>query len=175
MDFAKAFDKVSHWRLILKLRSYGVTGSVNRWIEDFLSERTQRVVCSGKHSDWKPVKSGVPQGSVIGPILFLIYINDLPEEVKAKVRLFADDTIVHMTMTSENDAASLQQDLDRLASWEKKWQMQFHPQNAVSSVFPEANLQNFSNTIFTATFFSQKQIASILASPSTTNYPGTTI
>ena len=128
MDFAKAFDKVSHWRLILKLRSYGVTGLVNRWIEDFLSERTQRVVCSGKHSDWKPVKSGVPQGSVIGPILFLIYINDLPEEVKAKVRLFADDTLVHMTMTSENDAASLQQDLDRLASWEKKWQIQFHPQ-----------------------------------------------
>ena len=85
MDFAKAFDKVSHWRLILKLRSYGVTGSVNQWIEDFLSERTQIVVCSGKHSDWKPVKSSVPQGSVISPILFLIYINDLPEEVKAKV------------------------------------------------------------------------------------------
>ena len=95
--------------------------------EHFLSEQTQRVVCNGKHSDWKPVKSGVPQGSVIGPILFLIYIKDLPEEVKEKVRLFADDMIIHMTMTSENDAASLEQDLDHLASWEK-WQMQFHPQ-----------------------------------------------
>ena len=115
MDFSKAFDKVSHWRLILKLRSYSVTGTVNRWIENFLSEQTQSVVCSREHSDWIPVKSGVPQGSVIGPILFLIYINDLPEEVKAKVN-------------SEDDAASLQHDLDHLASWEKKWQMQFHPQ-----------------------------------------------
>ena len=111
MDFAKAFDKVSHWRLLLKLTSYSVTGSVNRWIENFLSERTLSVVCSGEHLDWIPVKSGVPQGSVIGPILFLIYINDLPEEVKAKVRLFAVDTIIHMTMNSEDDAASLQHDL----------------------------------------------------------------
>ena len=161
MDFVKAFDKVSHWRFILKLRRYDVTGSVNQWFEDFLSERTQGVVCSGKHSDWKPVKSGIPQGSAIGPILFLIYINDLPEEVKANVRLFADGTIIHMTMTSENDASSLQQDLHRLASWEKKWQMQFQPQKCSISLFSEANLQIFSSTIFMATFFSQKQIASV--------------
>ena len=74
------------------------------------------------------MKSGVPQGSVIEAILFLIYISDLPEEVKSTVRLFADDTIMYMTMTSTNDAASLQKDLDNLASWEKKWQMPFHPQ-----------------------------------------------
>ena len=128
VDFVKEFDKVSHWRLAVKLKNYGITGSTNKWIEDFLNQRTQRVVCNGRFSDWASVKSGVPQGSVIGPILFLIYINDLPEEVKSTVRLFADDTIMYMTMTSTNDAASLQRDLDNLASWEKKWQMQFHPQ-----------------------------------------------
>ena len=128
MDFAKAFDKVSYWRLAVKLKNYGITCSTNKWIEDFLSQRTQRVVCNGRFSDWASVKSGVPQGSVIGPILFLIYINDLPEEVKSTVRLFTDDTIMYMTMTSTNDATSLQKDLDNLASWEKKWQMQFHPQ-----------------------------------------------
>ena len=128
MDFAKAFDKVSHWRVTVKLKNYGITDSTNKWIEDFLNQRTQWVVCNGRFSDWASVKSGVPQGSVIGPIFFLIYINNLPEEVKSTVRLFADDTIMYMTMTSTNDAASLQKDLDNLASWEKKWQMQFHPQ-----------------------------------------------
>ena len=128
MDFAKAFDKVSHWRLALKLKNYGITGSINKWIKEFLSQRSQRVVCSGEHSDWAPVLSGVPQGSVIGPILFLIYINDLPDEVGATVRLFADDTIMYMALTNANDATSLQQDLDKLASWEEKWKMSFHPQ-----------------------------------------------
>ena len=128
MDFAKAFDKVSHWRLVTKLRNYGITGPVNRWIENFLSQRFQRVVCKGHHSEWAPVLSGVPQGSVIGPILFLVYINDLPEHVGATVRLFADDTMMYMAMTGARDAASLQQDLDHLAAWEEKWQMKFHPE-----------------------------------------------
>ena len=70
----------------------------------------------------------MPQRSVIGPLLFLIYINDSPEEINAAVRLFADDTIMYMTMTNEDDAAALQQDLDRLAIWEQKWAMKFHPQ-----------------------------------------------
>ena len=127
MDFAKAFDKVSHWRLVIKLRNYGITGSLNKWVEDFLHQRSQRVVCHGEHSEWAPVLSGVPQGSVIGPLLFLIYINDLPEDLRARVRLFADDTIVYMTISNPSDAASLQQDLNKLASWETKWQMKFHP------------------------------------------------
>ena len=88
----------------------------------------QRVVCKGEHSQWASVLSGVPQGSVIGPVLFLIYINDVPEEVRGKVRLFADDTIMYVTMTGERDATSLQQDLDHLADWEEKCQMKFHPQ-----------------------------------------------
>ena len=115
MDFAKAFDKVSHWRLAIKMKNYGITRPICNWIEDFLEGRSQRVVCKGEHSQWVSVLSLVPQGSVISPVLFLIYINDLHEEVHGKVRLFADDTIMYMTMTGEKDAASLQQDLHHLA------------------------------------------------------------
>ena len=93
-DFAKAFDKVPHRKLIRKLREYGINGSINQWIESFLHQRQQRVECEGEMSSWFPVTSGVPQGSVIGPILFLVYINDLSAKLQSKVRLFADDTIV---------------------------------------------------------------------------------
>ena len=82
MDFAKAFDKVSHWRLAIKMKNYGITGPICNWIEDFLDGRSQRVVCKGEHSQWASVLSGIPQGSVIGPVLFLIYIKDLPEEIR---------------------------------------------------------------------------------------------
>ncbi len=88
------------------MRKYGISGPINDWIEDFLKNRTQRVVCAGEKSEWSPVLSGVPQGSVIGPILFLIYINDLPEDINSSVRLFADDTIMYMTMTNERDATT---------------------------------------------------------------------
>ena len=134
MDFAKAFDKVSHWGLAIKLKNYGVTGQVHKWIVDFLHQRSQRVVCKGDHSGWAPVLSGVPQGSFIGPVLFLVYINDLPKEVNSTVRLFADDTIMYMAMSGPGDSTSLQQDLDQLAAWEEKWKMEFHPQKC--SVLP---------------------------------------
>jgi hypothetical protein len=127
MDFAKAFDKVSHWRLILKLKKYGITGQTNGWVKAFLDNRKQRVVCSGESSGWAPVLSGVPQGSVIGPLLFLLYINDLPENVRSKVRLFADDTIIYRTITDKADAQELQKDINKLAEWEDTWKMKFHP------------------------------------------------
>ena len=166
MDFAKAFDKVSHWRLIKKLRNYGITGSVNKWVENFLLNRSQRVVCSGENSEWAPVLSGVPQGSVIGPILFLIYINDLPDEIGANVRLFADDTIMYLTMTGENDAASLQQDLDKLAAWEEKWQMKFHPDKcSVLRITRSKSPKIFNYTLHNHT----------LESESSTKYLGVTI
>ena len=80
------------------------------------------------YSDWGLVISGVPQGSVIAPILFLIYINDLPNNLKSTVRLFADDTIIYMTKPNRTDATALQQDLDKLAKWKETWQMEFYPQ-----------------------------------------------
>ena len=100
MDFSKAFDKVSHGRLLHKLAHYGVRGRTHAWIGAFLSGRTQEVVVEGQHSDRVPVTSGVPQGSVLGPCLFLHYISDLPEGIRSSVRLFADDTVMYLTITN---------------------------------------------------------------------------
>ena len=95
LDFSKAFDKVPHHRLMMKLWNYGVQGSTHAWIKSFLLGRTQRVVVDGEVSGWVPVKSGVPQGTVLGPVLFLSFINDLPAAVKSKVRLFVDDCVMY--------------------------------------------------------------------------------
>ncbi|MCG7878558.1 MAG: reverse transcriptase family protein [Candidatus Thiodiazotropha endolucinida] len=127
LDFSKAFDKVNHSKLLLKLHSYGIRGSTLRWIQAFLSNRRQKVVIDGEESDSVPVTSGVPQGSVLGPILFLAYINDLPQDIVSQVRLFADDTAVYLTLEDRSDSETLQRDLDRLQAWEKKWDMEFNP------------------------------------------------
>ena len=92
LDFQKAFDKVPHKRLISKLKSHGMGNSIINWIEQWLTDRRQRVVVDGEVSTWKSVLSGVPQGSVIGPILLLVYINDLEEGITGKILKFADDT-----------------------------------------------------------------------------------
>ena len=92
MDFQKAFDKVPHQRQIIKLKSHGMGNSIINWIEQWLTDRRQRVVEDGEVSSWKSVLSGAPKGSVLGPILFLVYINDLEEGVTGKLLKFADDT-----------------------------------------------------------------------------------
>ena len=127
LDFAKAFDKVGHRRLIEKLQWYGIDGGVNKWISDFLCDRTQSVVVEGDTSDTVPVISGVPQGSVLAPCLFLFYINDIAENLTSTTRLFADDTMIYMAVKGVGDAEKLQQDLDTLTKWEKTWMMEFHP------------------------------------------------
>ena len=100
---------------------------MNAWIKSFLSDRTQSVVVEGAKSGSVPVISGVPQGSVLGPSLFLFYINDISDGLTSTVRLFADDTMAYLTVKSEEDAKEFQKDLDRLADWEKTWMMEFHP------------------------------------------------
>lgn len=128
MDFAKAFDKVSHKHLLYKLNYYGINGNIHNWISAFLSNRTQTVVLDGKSSNTVPVTSGVPQGTVLGPALFLIYINDLPEYLShSKVRLFADDSIIYCPVKSASDCDKLQADIEAAARWEQDWLMAFHP------------------------------------------------
>ena len=94
MDFKKAFDKMPHRRLLAKLQSYGIQGNVLDWIQEFLTERKQRVVINGSESEWSDVSSGIPQGSAIGPTLFLVYIKDMPDVIDVLIKLFADDAKV---------------------------------------------------------------------------------
>ena len=113
-DFSKAFDKVPHERLAVKLRHYGIQGNLLQWIQSFLRDRCQQVRVEGQSSTSIPVVSGVPQGTVLGPLLFLLYINDLPQKVSSTARLFADDSLLYLKISSPADAAELQRDLDRL-------------------------------------------------------------
>ena len=127
LDFSKAFDKVNHAKLLWKLHQYGIGGKALGWTRAFLGNRSQSVVLDGEESDSVPVTSGVSQGFVLGQILFLIYINDLPHLITSKVRLFVDDTAVYLTVESPSDGQVLQKDLDTLSGWESRWDMEFNP------------------------------------------------
>ena len=131
LDFAKAFDRVNHSLLAHKLQYYGIQGALNLWISDFLEDRRQAVVINGARSEFVDVQSGVPQGSVLGPCLFLVYINDMPDLLTSSVRLFADDTAAYDTVTAHEDQTQLQYNLDQLVMWEKRWDMLFHPGKCV--------------------------------------------
>ena len=126
LDFQKAFDKVPHQRLLLKLKAHGIGDSITDWIEQWLTDRRQRVVVDGEVSNWKSVLSVVPQGSILGPILFLIYINDLDDSITSNVLKFADDTKLFRKVNTDGDKQHLQNDLDRLVKWTEKWQMLFN-------------------------------------------------
>jgi hypothetical protein len=104
--------------LAIKLEHYGVRGQTLDWIKSFLKGRTQQVVVDGESSSAAPVTSGVPQGTVLGPLLFLVYINDLPSNVKSTTRLFADDCLLYRTVKSEEDTNTIQSDLVNLQKWE---------------------------------------------------------
>jgi hypothetical protein len=127
MDFMKAFDKVPHRRLISKVKQHGIEGKALNWIQAFLSNRKQRVVLNGKSSAWHEVTSGIPQGSVLGPLLFVLYINDLPACVKSECLLFADDTKIFRSILSDEDRQVFQDDIDKLHAWTTDWLLLFHP------------------------------------------------
>ena len=114
LDFSKAFDKVFHPRLLYKLRYYGIRGNVSNWLESFLNGRTQQVIVEGSKSSTCDVTSSVPQGSVLGPVLFLIYINDIITNIQSEIRLFADDIFLCKTIKTSDDHQILQNKLNLL-------------------------------------------------------------
>ena len=107
LDISKAFDKVWHEGLIYKIKSMGISGELLNLLENYLTDRYQRVVLNGQTSSWAPVLACVPQGSILGPLLFLIYINDLPNDLKSNAKLFADDTSLFTVVNDKNDCANI--------------------------------------------------------------------
>ena len=145
LDFQKAFDKVPHKRLVAKVHAHGIQGSVHRWIESWLTDREQRVVLSGCASDWSKVTSGVPQGSVLGPLLFLLYINDIDDKVTSMLLKFADDTKLFKAVATMDDVNKLRLDLTNLHTWSEDWLMLFNADKYKVMHFGSKNLnENYS-------------------------------
>jgi hypothetical protein len=117
---------VPHIRLLKNLEYYGIRGENWEWLKSFLGNRTQQVVVDGEKSSESAVTSGVPQGSVVGPILFLIFINDIASTLNCSTRLFADDCLIYKEITTPDDTKTLQADLDKLVEWSQQWQMYFN-------------------------------------------------
>ena len=126
LDYSKAFDSVPHLRLISKLESYGVSGNLLTWIKNFLAGRQQRVVLNGSDSQWVNVTSGVPQGSVLGPLLFILYVNDITDGLQSTLEMFADGSKLYRIIETPSDVEILQEDLNFISNWSKLWLLKFN-------------------------------------------------
>lgn len=136
LDVSKAFDRVWHTGLLFKLEKLGVQDPLLSWIKNYLCERKQRVVIEGQCSEWKLINSGVPQGSVLGPLLFLVYINDITEGLESTPLLFADDTaLLEIVDSPEQSALILNNDLEKISNWSKKWLVTMNPSKCETIVF----------------------------------------
>ena len=126
LDFQKAFDTVPHTRVLEQINGYDITSNLLKWMENFLKDIQQRVVLNNSHSMWAPVTSGIPQGSVLGLILFTIYINYLPDMVINITKLFADDTKIYSTVNYSSDKENLQKDVNALIKFSDTWLLIFN-------------------------------------------------
>lgn len=134
-DISKAFDKVWHKGILCKLKYYGVSGNIFKWFQDYLSCRRQCVVLRNAKSSWGVLSAGVPQGSILGPLLFLIYINDIVQDLQSNVNLFADDTSLYLVIENPQTAAQqLQSDIEIIAAWAEKWLVTFNPSKSESLI-----------------------------------------
>ncbi len=123
----KVFDRVPHSKFMFKIKQLGIAGNVHKWIEEnWLSNRKQRVVINRTAASWAPVTSGVPQGSVLGPVLFITYINDIDIGLNNFTGKFADDTKIDNSVISDHDRQSLQDDLNKISAWSARWEMPFN-------------------------------------------------
>ena len=135
LDIAKAFDRVWHKGILHKLQKAGIDGNLLLWFESYLSDRRQRVVNNGQTSEWGDISAGVPQGAVLGPSSFLIYINDLSSEVThCNIRFFADDTCLFIVDDREESVAKINADLEQINKWSKKWLVTFSPSKTKSLI-----------------------------------------
>ena len=128
LDMSKAFDKVWHEGLIYKLQTFGISGNLLTLLSSFLHDRRQRVVLNGINSEWTNIKAGVPQGSILGPLLFLMYVNDIPDNLSSNVKLFADDVSLFSIVDDPVQSGSqLNNDLKKIQKWAFDWKMSFNP------------------------------------------------
>ena len=143
-DCAKAFDTVPRERLLLKCYAHGIQGSTLTWIRAFLTGRSQRVVVNGADSSWSQVTSGIPQGSVLGPLLFLLFINDMPDGVMSSIKIFADDAKAYKDVQTEEDMLTLQNDVYAcaLCDWSLKWQLTFNAAKCTNMTYGNAKIKS---------------------------------
>ena len=148
LDIQKAFDTVSHKRLLAKLEALGIGGEAIGWIRDFLGDRQQYVKINEASSKPCVVTSGVPQGSVLGPLLFVSYINDLPNKIKSEIYMFADDTKIFSVQKNRENNTQLQRDVDELQNWSNDWKLKFHPDKCKHMVVTSSSrIQQNNNSI----------------------------
>ena len=171
LDISKAFDKVRHKGLLFKLSQNGISANLSNLLSSFLTDRKQRVLLNGQTSEWRNVTAGVPQGSILGPLLFLIHINDLSGDLFSKAKLFADDTslfsVTHDITTSENE---LNNDLKKISDWAFQWKMSFKtdPSKQAQEVIFSRKLKNVShpslvfNNVNVSSCKSQKHLGILL-------------
>ena len=141
-DVSKAFDRVWHKGLLCKLKAAGVSGNILSWFSSYLSERRQKVILPGTESDWNYIHAGVPQGSILGPLLFLLYINDIVNDIGSNIRLFADDTSLFLVVDNPDTAAqTLNSDLEKISKWAKTWLVKFNPAKTESLLISRKVIQ----------------------------------